>query len=138
MNLNLEGPKLNALAKTQLEDVQMAVEKAAGSQLSGALADAVASVTHFALTAFIKGNDPDYSARIESDLDPVLRKAVGQIIASATSKLESQLQAAIAEKTQGPVKEAQNRLGSLSGLADEFSQRLDFGNSLLKNIKLPF
>jgi uncharacterized protein (TIGR03545 family) len=138
MNLDLTGPKLNALAKARLEDVQMAVEKAAGSQLSGALADAVASVTHFALTAIVKGSDPDYTARIESDLDPLLRKAVGQIIAGATSKLETQLQAAIAEKTQGPLKDAQNRMGSLAGLGGEFSQRLDFGNSMLKNIKLPF
>jgi len=138
MNLDLMGPKLNALAKAQLEDVQMAVEKAAGSEISGALADAVASVTHFALTAIVKGSDPDYSARIESDLDPLLRKAVGQIIATATSKFESQLQAAIAEKTQGTLKDTQNRLGTLAGLGGEFSQRLDFGNSLLKNIKLPF
>lgn len=146
MNLDLAGPKLNALAKARLEDVQMAVEKAAGkaadkaagSEMSGALADALASVTHFALTALVKGSDPDYTARIESDLDPLLRKAVGQIIATATSKLESQLHAAIAEKTQGPLNDAQNQLGGLAGLAGEFSQRLDFGNSLLKNIKLPF
>jgi uncharacterized protein (TIGR03545 family) len=138
MNLDLAGPKLDALAMARVEDVRMAVEKAAGSELSGALADAVSSVTHFALTAIVKGNDPDYTARIKSDLDPLLRKAVGQIIATATSKFESQLHAAIAEKTQGPLKDAQNRLGTLTGLGGEFSQRLDFGNSLLKNIKLPF
>lgn len=138
MNLDLAGPKLDALAKARLEDVQMAVEKAAGSEMTRALADAVASVTHFALTAIVKGSDPDYSTRIESDLDPLLRKAMGQVIATATSKLESQLQAAVAEKTQGPLKDAQNRLGGLAGMADEFSQRLDVGNSLLKNIKLPF
>jgi uncharacterized protein (TIGR03545 family) len=138
MNLDLGGPKLEALAKARLEDVQMAVEKAAGSELSKALADAVASVTHFALTAMVKGSAPDYSARIESDLDPLLRKAVGQIIASATSKLESQLQAAIAEKTQGPLTDAQGRLGDLAGLGGELTQRLDFGNTLLKGIKLPF
>jgi uncharacterized protein (TIGR03545 family) len=137
MNLDLAGPKLDALAKARLKDVQMAVEKAAGSELSGALADAVASVTHFALSAMVKGSDPDYTARIESDLDPVLRQAVGKIIATATSRLESQLHAAISEKTQGPLKDAQSRLGGLAGMAGEFSQRLDFGNSLLKNIKLP-
>ena len=138
LNLDLAGPKLNALAKARLEDVQMAVEKASGSEMTRALADALASVTHFALTALVKGNDPDYTARIDSDLDPLLRKAVGQIIATATSKLESQLHAAVAEKTQGPLKDAQNQLGSLAGLTDEFSQRIDFGNGLLKNIKLPF
>jgi uncharacterized protein (TIGR03545 family) len=138
MNIDLAGPKLDALAKARLEDVQMAVEKAAGSEMTGALADAVASVTHFALTAIVKGTDPDYTARIQSDLDPLLRKAVGQIIAKATSKLESQLRAAIAAKTQEPLNKAQLLLGGLDGLDGEFSRRLDFGNSLLKNIKLPF
>jgi uncharacterized protein (TIGR03545 family) len=138
MNLDLAGPKLDALAKARLDDVQMAVEKAGGSEMSGALADAVSSVTQFALTAIVKGRNPDYTARIESDLDPLLRKAVGQIIAKATSKWESQLNAAIADKTKEPLKEAQSRLGGLAGLGGDFSQRLDLGNTLLKNIKLPF
>jgi uncharacterized protein (TIGR03545 family) len=138
MNIDLAGPKLDALAKARLDDVKMAVEKSAGSELTGALAEAVGSVTHFALTAIVKGSDPDYKARIQSDLDPLLRKAMGQIIAKATSKFETQLQAAIAEKTQEPLKNAHNQLGGLENLAGEFSRRLDFGNSLLKNVKLPF
>jgi uncharacterized protein (TIGR03545 family) len=138
MNIDMAGPTLDALAKARLEDVQMAVEKSAGSELTGALADAVTSVTHFALTAIVKGNDPDYTARIQSDLDPVLRKAMGQIISKATSKFEAQLKAAIDEKTQEPIKNAHNQLGGLENLTGEFARRLDFGNSLLQNIKLPF
>jgi hypothetical protein len=129
---------LEALAKARLQDVQMAVEKAAGSEISAALADAVTSITHFALTAIVKGSEPDYTARIQSDLDPVLRDAMGQIMAKAKSKLETQLQAAIAEKTQEPLKKAHNQMGGLENLAGEFSRRLDLGNSLLKNIKFPF
>jgi uncharacterized protein (TIGR03545 family) len=137
MNIDMAGPKLDALAKARFENVQMAVEKSTGSEVTGALADAVTSVTHFALTAIVNGNDPDYTARVQSDLDPVLHNAMGQIIAKATSKFEAQLKAAIVEKTQEPIKNAHNQLGGLENLAGEFSRRLDFGNSLLKNIKLP-
>jgi uncharacterized protein (TIGR03545 family) len=138
INFNLVGPKLDALAKAQLESVHMAVEKTVGSEISDALAQAISSVTRFGLTAIVKGSDPDYTTRIESDLDALLRKAAGQLVAKATARLESQLQAAIAEKTEGPLKDARSQLGGLGDLAGEFSQRLNFGDKLLKEIKLPF
>jgi len=138
INFNLAGPKLDAIAKAQLESVQMAVEKTVGSEISDALAQAISSVTRFGLTAIVKGNDPDYTTRIESDMDALLRKAAGRVIAQATAKLESQLQAAITEKTEGPLKDARSQLGGLGDLAGEFSQRLNFGDNLLKEIKLPF
>jgi uncharacterized protein (TIGR03545 family) len=138
INFNLVGPKLDALAKAQLESVQMAVEKTVGSEISDALAQAISSVTRFGLTAIVKGSDPDYTTRIESDLDALLRKAAGQLVAKATARLESQLQAAIAAKTEGPLKDANSQLGGLGDLAGEFSQRLNFGDKLLKEIKLPF
>jgi uncharacterized protein (TIGR03545 family) len=138
INFNLAGPKLDALAKAQLESVQMAVGKAVGSEISDALAQAVSSVTRFGLTAIVKGSDPDYATRIESDLDALLRKAAGQLVTKATAKLESQLQAAIAEKTEGPLKDARSQLAGLGDLTGEFTQRLNFGDKLLKEIKLPF
>ncbi len=138
INFDLAGPKLDALAKARLADVRMAVEKTAGSEIADAMAQALSSVTRFGLTAIVKGKDPDYMTRIESDLDPILRKAVGQLISKATARLESQLQTAVAEKTQAPLKSAQDQLGGLNALAGEFSQRLNIGDKLLKGIKLPF
>jgi uncharacterized protein (TIGR03545 family) len=138
INFTLVGPKLDALAKAQLESVQMAVEKTVGSEISDALAQSISSVTRFGLTAIVKGSDPDYTTRIESDLDALLRKAAGQLVAKATARLESELQAAIAAKTEGPLKDARSQLGGLGDLAGEFSQRLNFGDKLLKEIKLPF
>jgi uncharacterized protein (TIGR03545 family) len=138
VDFDLAGPKLDALIKAQLSDVRMAVEKAAPSEISGALADAVSEVTRFGLTALIKGSDPNYTAKIQSDLDQVLAKAVGQILSKETAKLESQLQAAIADKTRGPISDTQNELAAVGDLAGEFSQRLNLGDNLLKQIKLPF
>jgi uncharacterized protein (TIGR03545 family) len=138
VDFDLAGPELDALVKAQLSDVRMAVEKAASSEISGALADAVSAVTQFGLTALVKGSDPNYTTKIQSDLDQVLTKAIGQIIAKQSAKLESQLKAAIADKTKGPISEAQNELTAVNDLAGEFSQRLNLGDNLLKQIKLPF
>ena len=138
MDLNLAGPQLNTLLKAQLDGVRMAVEKTAGTEISAALADAVAAVTQFGLTAAIQGSAPDYKARIQSDLDKVLSKAVGQIISKTTAKLESQLQAGIAQKIKDPLNQAQQQLGGFGDLSEEFQKRLNIGDNLLKEIKLPF
>lgn len=138
MDLNLSGSKLDALVNAQLDKVQMAVEEAAGSELNSALSEVLKDVTRFGLTALIEGNNPDYITKIESDLDRILQKAVGKIVQKAGDKLESQLQSAISEKTKGPILEAQKKMGGLNSLGDEFTQRLNIGNNLFKNIKMPF
>jgi len=138
MDLNLAGPKIDALVKAQLESVQMAVEKAVSSEINAALAEAIKNVTRFGLTAMVTGSNPDYRTKIESDLDKVLQKAVGQIINQAGRKLDSRLRTAITEKTSGPIAEAQNQLGGLDALRGELSNRMKLGDTLLKKFKLPF
>ena len=140
MDLNLSGSKLNALAKTQLDNVQMLIADTADSELSKALTEAVASVTRFSLTAIVKGSDPDYQTKIESDLDQTLRKAVSRIITKATAQLENQLRSAITEQTKGPLNDIQKQLGDLNNIAGELTQRLNLGNALFKEtkLKLPF
>jgi uncharacterized protein (TIGR03545 family) len=138
MDLDLSGPRLDALVKARLDDVKMAAQQTAGSEISKALAQALDSVAHFGLTALLKGNAPDYTAKIESDLDQVLGQAVGKIVAQAGAKLESQLQSAILEKTGGPMNEIRSKLDGLGDTAGELAKRLNLGDQLLKKIKLPF
>lgn len=138
MDLNLTGPQIDALVKANLDSVRMAVEKADTSELNTALAEALAGVTRFGLTAMVEGTSSDYLTKIESDLDDVLNKAVGAMLKNAGNKLESKLSEAIAEKTKGTISDTQNQLGSLNQLGGEFTQRLNLGNNFLKSIKLPF
>jgi uncharacterized protein (TIGR03545 family) len=138
MDLSLNGPLIDAWVKAQLDSVRMAVENSGTSELNTALADALKNVTRFGLTAMVEGTSSDYLTKIESDLDDVLNKAVGAMIKNAGKKLESELSEAISEKTKGTISDAQNQLGSLGRLGEEFTQRLNLGNSFLKRIKLPF
>lgn len=138
MDLNLTGPKIDALIEAQLDSVRMAVERADTSELNTALADALTSVTRFGLTAMVEGTRSDYLTRIESDLDDVLNKAVGAMINKAGNKLAFELNEAIDDRTKGTISDAQNQLGSLDKLGVEFTQRLLIGNNFMKSIKLPF
>ena len=118
----------------------MLIADTADSELSKALTEAVASVTRFSLTAIVKGSDPDYQTKIESDLDQTLRKAVSRIITKATAQLKNQLRSAITEQTKGPLNDIQKQLGDLNNIAGELTQRLNLGNALFKEtkLKLPF
>ncbi len=138
LDLNLKGPKLDALIDAKLESVQMAIQKAAGSEMNAALADALQAVTRFGLTALVRGTNPDYETRIESDLDQVLQQAVAQIVRKAGSRLETQLKAAISEKTSGAIDGVQGELKGMDALGAQLAQRLNLGNSLLKQTGLPF
>lgn len=138
LDLNLTGSKLDALVEAQLESVQMAIQKAAGSELDKALAEAIGNVTRFGLTALVQGTDPDYVTKIESDIDQVLQQAVAQIVRKAGNRLESQLSSAIAEKTKGPIAGANLELKGVDALGAQLAQRLNLGKTLLKGTGLPF
>jgi len=138
LDLNLSGQKLDALVNAQLEGVQMAIQKAAGSELNTALAEAIESVTRFGLTTLIQGTNPDYVTKIESDIDQVLQQAVAQIVRKAGSRLESQLKSAIFEKTTGPINGAKSELKGMDALNSQLTQRSNLGTALLKDTGLPF
>ena len=138
LDLNLSGKKLDALVNAQLESVQMAIQKAAGSELDAALAEAIEAVTRFGLTALIQGTNPDYVTKIESDIDQVLQQAVAQLVRKAGSRLESQLTSAIAEKSKGPIDGAKLEIEGVDALGARLAQRLNLGSALLKDIGLPF
>lgn len=138
LNLNLSGPKLDALIKAQLDSVQMAISKAAGSELDAALAEAIEGVTRFGLTALVQGSAPDYLTKIESDIDKVLQNAVGQIVRKAGNRLETELQAAIGERTKGPIDGALLELKGTDAVGTQLAQRRNIGDTLLKNIGRPF
>lgn len=138
MDLNLTGSKIDALVNAQLDSVRMAVEKADTSELNKALADVLTSISRFGLTAMVQGTPSEYLTKIESDLDDVLNNAVGAMIKNAGNKLESELSKAVSERTKGAINDAQKQLGSLGRLSAEFTQRLELGNSFLKNIRLTF
>lgn len=138
LDLNLTGPKLDALVKAQLDSVQMAVAKAAGNELEAALAEAIEGVTRFGLTTLIQGSAPDYKTKIRSDIDQVLQQAVAQMVRKAGNRLETELKAAVSDKTKGAIDGALLELKDVDALGEQFAQRRNLGNDLLKNIGLPF
>ena len=138
MNLELAGPKLDARLNATLQDVKMALKEKATTELSQALGQAVASVHKFGVSATVKGTDPKYVASLKSDLDKILANAVGQLVKKASAGLEKKLRQTISQKVKGPIGDVQGQMSALDALGPQFAQRLNLGNDMLKDIKLPF
>jgi uncharacterized protein (TIGR03545 family) len=111
------------------------------------LAKALSGVKGFTLNAMIDGTPEQYDIRISSDLDRVLQQAVGSFVKDQGARFEQKLRAAIAEQTEGRVKELKGSLSILNGLSADLNSSSSSLNGLLNEalsagktggIKLPF
>lgn len=141
LNLNLEtvGNAIDAGLKAEFGAVrfiadagkpQTAIAKAIGSAISG--------VERFSLNAEVVGTLDAYTLDVTSDLDKVLKSAVGNLVNAEAAKFQAALKEQITYRLQGPVAKTQGSLAGLSGIEDELSKRLNRGDDLLKRLKLPF
>lgn len=142
-NFTLSGNDLSMRLQAGFKKVKMSVETGEGSGgLVGAMAAAIAGVDRFQVTVQAKGTVEDYAFNIRSDLDNILKSAIGNLVNTEIAKFSARLEKEIAARLEGPLADAKARLENLGPVGDELSQRLDAGNNLLKadvfkNVKLP-
>jgi hypothetical protein len=79
-----------------------------------AVRSALSKVSSFSLSGDIAGSHDNYTMNISSDLDRVLKTAVGSVVLEQSAKLEQELKTAIQERTGGQLKELQASLGVLN------------------------
>lgn len=143
--MRLTGNDLSALLSTDLKSVRISMEKADEGPVAAAVAVVLGDIRAFRAAAEMVGTIDKYDVRLTSDLDQILKTAVGRQIQAQTDKFQKDLQAAVAEKLKGPLSGVGD-MGGLDGAARELAGRLNFGEELLKSvaggksggIKLPF
>jgi uncharacterized protein (TIGR03545 family) len=145
LKAGLRGDALNAGLAATLQSVKIAVgAKPDAGAIAKAVASALSDVKGLHLKADVTGTVKQYDVRVSSDLDQVLKQALGRQMQEQTGKFESQLRAAIAEKAAKPLGDLKTGFGSLTGVGDELTSRLQQAGSLTKGIgapgglKLPF
>jgi uncharacterized protein (TIGR03545 family) len=79
-----------------------------------AVRSTLSKVSSFSLSGDIAGSHDNYTMNISSDLDRVLKTAVGSVVLEQSAKLEQELKTAIQERTGGQLKELQASLGVLN------------------------
>jgi uncharacterized protein (TIGR03545 family) len=72
-------------------------------RVDAAVRGALAGVTSLSLTAEIAGTPENFDLKVHSDLDEVLKGAVGSLVRDQLAGFENDLQKAIAAQTDGPL-----------------------------------
>lgn len=140
LNLNLEtvGNVLDAALKANFSSVEFDAQTAGKAAIAEALQTALSGIDQFSLNADIAGTLQAYTVDVSSDLDKILKSAVGQLVKKEVAKFQAQLEQRISAQLQGPLQQAQSSLSGLGGIETELAHRLNLGDNLLKGLKLPF
>ncbi len=145
LKAGLRGEALEATMTGTLQSLRLtAGAKPDAGVMAKAVASALSGVRALHLKADVTGTITQYDVRLSSDLDQVLKQALGKQMQEQAGKLESQLRAAIAGKVNQPLADLKSSFGGLTGVGDELNARLRQATGLTKGagapggLKLPF
>lgn len=132
LHAKLSGEVINANLLVNLQSAMISTgpKKDAGS-LAEALASLLSGIRKMDLKVDVSGTLDDYDLRLSSDLDRVLKDAIGKQVKEHTAHMEERLKAGISEKMKGPIGDLRKSLGEFYGIGDELASRLQSGSSLV-------
>jgi uncharacterized protein (TIGR03545 family) len=145
LKAGLRGEALNADLAVTLQSVHIAAGvKPDADAVARVVSSALSDIKSLHVKAEITGTVEHYDVRLSSDLDQVLKQALGRQMQEQAGKFESQLRAAIAEKVNKPLGDLKAGFGGLTGIGDDLTARLNQATGLTKTggapggLKLPF
>jgi len=140
LTLNLQAAKtgFDGALKSNFSAVRFLVEAGeTPTAITRAIAAAVTGVERFSLDAAVSGTPADFTMTVRSDLDQVLRSAVGNLVQAETARFKAALTEQVTARLQGPLAQARGGLDGLGAVGAELTQRLNLGEDILKGLKLP-
>lgn len=120
----LEKGKLNADLLSDMAQTRFVMdEKGTTGKLSRSIGDALESVKKFNIKAGLDGTVKDHKIKISSDLDDVVKAALGEQFREKTRQFEHELRDKVGQKTQAVRSRLESKMNSLSAIEGEFDSR---------------
>ncbi len=146
LDARLAGEAMDAMVAADLRSVTLTSEgQKDPGPVGKALKAALADIKQTRVKATITGTTKDYQLQLTSDLDRVLKNAVGKQVQSQLAGLERDLRGAIAKQVDKPLADLRASLSGLGGLDNELTARTGQLRNLLTSLpkaqgglKLPF
>jgi uncharacterized protein (TIGR03545 family) len=140
-NVVVKGEALEGSVRINLSSVAITTGGSGDSSLARAMRTALTGVQKFSINADVNGTLDDPGVRLSSDLDRILKDAVGQAAREEGARLEAGLRKAVDEKTGPALADAQKSLKSLEAAKAELEAvKKDLEDALKTKaaVKLPF
>lgn len=135
----IKGDTIVANLISKLGSVRMETgAKDTGGVVMSSIASMLSTVSRFTLKADITGTLDKYTTTLDSDLDDVLKNAADNAVGRQAEQLEKDLKKGIFSKVDGPLGQAKESLSGFDDISGELAQRGKLGNSLMKDLRLPF
>lgn len=140
-------PKMDATLSAQVKSVVIAAgKKGEDKALAKAMADALADVKGFALQAGMRGTLDAHDLDLSSDIDTVLKDALGKQVRAQAQIFEKRLNDEITKQVNKAIADLNGEFAGLDGLTGDLTSRLKLGDNVLKDalkkstggFKLPF
>ena len=140
VSATLEKGGLTARITAGVRSARLAVEKfeerpGLAGRVDAAIRGALTGLTSLSLTAEISGTPEDFDVKVRSDLDDVLKSAVGALVRDQMAGFEKELREAIEGEAAGPLGKLDSGVKGLDGIGlelDSLDRRL---GDLLKKWK---
>jgi uncharacterized protein (TIGR03545 family) len=134
LDVLIRGGELEAKLRGGLRSAVFSLDGGDGAdRLRKALGRALKDIRTINFTAKVTGTIEDYTLSISSDLDRVLKDAVGAQVRKEAAAWEEKLRAKVREGTKGELAGLGEGLGGLDALGGELQGRLDTLGGLLKD-----
>jgi uncharacterized protein (TIGR03545 family) len=137
----MKGEALEGYVRLDLSSVALETGAVGDSTLARAIKSALQGVEKFSLAADVGGTLMDPEVQLSSDLDGILKEAVGQAAREEADRLETGLRNAVEERMAPALADAQKTLQRLESARTELQAvRTDLEEALKSKagIKLPF
>jgi len=101
-----------------------------------AIKDALSEISKFQIAAELDGTLEDYDIKIKSDIDRVMKDAIGNVVKKQVKLFEKKLKQAITEKTGNLLGGLDSNMAGFGSIEKEIGNRLNLGDGLLGNLDL--
>jgi len=137
----MKGEALEGFVRINLSSVALEAGGAGDTSLARAMRTALQGVQKFSVTADLGGTLDDPRIRLTSDLDRILKDAVGQAAKEEAGRLQADMQKAIDEKTGPALAEAEKSLQRVESAKAQLASiraGLEDAMKAKAGVKLPF
>ena len=148
LNSQLKGEAVKIKTVANFESVKFTIRgKKADSLFAQTISSTLSGITRFSLMVDITGTIDNYETDISSDIDQIMKKAVGNLVKKESASLERKLRSAVYAKVNGPSDDLKLNFSRLVSINNELISRLDLGKDALDSfgvksnsriLKLPF
>lgn len=131
----ISGQSLGAEVSAGLRSLKVSAgKKEEKSPVAKAIASALSDIKGFNVKADVAGTIENYDLHLSSDLDRVLKDAVGRFVSAQAAELEKGLKYEVSKRTGGQLDGLKAGFGGLIDIDGEVKNRLNLGEGLLKDM----